>query len=367
MTKLAFFFASVCISALSVVVLYYFILGGIDMVNRKKFSMNTPFLITKESECEYIKKSHLKSAVSNSGVIHVISPHVLSPHLIRLQKKSLDLYMESPFEYYVYGGDAPEGSNFMSMWNYNVNEEIERVAIEVGAQFRKIPREIHSNRRLLFPYTGEIQAGTVNSRNADALQFIFRDAIHFCSNNILMLLDADMLLVNKINVTEYIQDYDAVGLQQGRTFENAGIKVSINYLFTGPSIFDMKRLPGKYDIDFNWGNSFKIPEYGYSDKITVDTAGYTYKWLIKHNPKVKWLSHGSLTSDKDDFRLVEVASKWKREISSRYPLLDASAIEVYSKIFLHLRNGCNWMHRNESYRDANKYVYDFMNEFLPQK
>ena len=329
-------------------------------MNTSEFHTNEPFFVHHEQQCTEIVKQN--PIYFNRTLVRVVSAHVMKPELIRLQKRSLDLFLVDDFEYIVYGGDAPNTvASENNMWNTKTNDEIKFVAKELGVEFRQIPSEIHYHRECIFPHTKTEKSNTnpsQNSRSSDSIQFIFRDAISFCSRNLVVILDADMILVKKISFRKLLGSHNVAAIQQGRSDNSVGGSVSLLYMFTGPLMFNMNNLPKKDLINFDWGAT-SVDLVGRKFSFVVDTAGFTYIWLLMSEPKVLWLDRNK----NENFSILDKI--WFEKVTSKYPLSKSSDFEYYAnKSVLHLRNGSNWKKLNASHKSLSKHEFDAVSVFL---
>ena len=324
-----------------------------------QFTLKDPFLIQDSSEC-----GGLKEFLSNKPKVRVMSAHVMKPELVRLQKRSLDLFLEDEFEYVVYGGDAPSTvAAENNMWNPSVNDEVELAARKLGVEFRKIPSHLHQHRECIFPHTRTERSTlypTQNSRSSDAIQFMFRDAINFCSKDLIVILDADMILIKNISFRRLLGKHNAAGLEHSRSDSSTGATLSLRYLFTGPTIFNMVDLPKKDVVNFDWGHHvYQIHGHTHKLEVFLDTAGFTNEWLLQANPSILWLDRDP--SDNHD-RLAKI---WTERVTAKYPLLTSSNFEYYAnKSVLHLRNGSNWKKLGALYNTSALHEFEAIDFFF---
>ncbi len=95
----------------------------------KQFSLDEPFFVQDSKECPKLRGLISKTADFDKPKVRVLSAHVMKPELVRLQKRSLELFLEDEYEYIGYGGDAPTNiAAENNMWNPTVNNAIENVA-----------------------------------------------------------------------------------------------------------------------------------------------------------------------------------------------------------------------------------------------
>jgi hypothetical protein len=125
----------------------------------------------------------------------------------------------------------------------------------------------------------------------------------------------------------------------------------------------MRTLPGKYDIDFDCRFGFSTQDVNLVSTMEFDTAGFTYKWLMKYSPKIRWFDQGSLVRTKNE-KLLKVVATWRKEVTELYPDLKVEDLELYSEAILHIRNGCNWKKFNASYADASNQVFKVLSSYI---
>lgn len=274
--------------------------------------------------------------------IRVVSVHCGNPDLITLQKKSLDAFMLEPFEYVVYDDsmNEPDISNYFTG---NMTEKIKEAILTNGAEYRRIPHEIHKDRRCLFPHTIEPFTQNANVRVSNIFQFMFRDSVNFCSKARIMYMEADVFLTRPLNVTNYLKESNAsvAGVAQWRGIKSLGFSFSITYIWNPILIFDLAKLPGPLDLNFDCGRVYiKNSESSIDVLDYLDTSGHLYEWLHKRNPVIKFMSTGHMVDRKEAPFMTTVAA-WKRQLSNT--TLHVGRVQVLDDLFIHFRNGGNWM------------------------
>lgn len=291
--------------------------------------------------------------------IRVVSVHCGNPDLVILQKKSLDAFMMEAYEYIVYDDSMaiPDVSNY---YTSNMTEKMKAAILSVGGEYRRIPPQIHLDRRCLFPHTIEPFTQNANVRVSNIFQFMFRDAVNFCSESKIMFMEADVLLTKPLNVSDFLltSNVSAAGVSQGRGFKSKGFSFSITYIWNPILNFDLLNIPGSLDLNFDCGRVYvRNAEFSVNVFDYLDTSGHLYEWLHKHNPHVKYLSLGSLWTN-TDAPFVKTVSLWNQKLSNSS--LNVKRVEILGDHFLHFRNGGNWMSEGPEVKNQIKVMVEIL-------
>lgn len=273
----------------------------------------------------------------------VISTHTpLKPYLIKLQKKSLDLFMVEPFLHIVYGANMKNEEEIL---------EMKSIAEKVGSNFRRIPTEIHEERRCLFPDAKNL-GNDFSTRACDTFQYMFRDAITFCSKSLVLELDADVMLIRPVNVSLELGSSNLAGLQQMRQFHTEGLETIVRYLWSPVVFFNMNGFPGRSDFNFDVGgveiSGVKISE----TELYLDAGGMTYTWMAKHRPNITWLEEALIT-DLRFSKLIDV-EKFIPRLKQNKMMGAFESAQILGGKFIHLRNAGGWK-GNSSLSGATTY------------
>ena len=130
----------------------------------------------------------------------------------------------------------------------------------------RFPQEYHSNRIILFPETKEPKTNNAVTRCSDVTQFCINHFIKNHNNGLLMILDADMFLINNFNILNFMKNYNL-----------AGIKQKMGYIWNGISIFNSKLNLKELNFDC-----------GYVNNEPVDVGGQAYHFMKKYNSVIKY-------------------------------------------------------------------------------
>jgi hypothetical protein len=287
-----------------------------------------PFYIQDSRDCDALEALGL---IERTNKIIVISTHTpLKPFLIKLQKKSLDLFMIEPFVHIVYGANMKDEKELL---------EMKSVAEKVGTNFRRIPMEVHKERRCLFPETKNL-GNDYSTRACDTFQYMFRDATTFCSKSLVLELDADVMLIRPLNVTFEIGSSNVAGLEQSRRFKTEGLETTVRYLWSPVVFFNMNGFPGRSDFNFDVGgvevSGIKISE----TELYLDAGGMTYSWMAKHRPTITWLEEALLT-DVRFSKHIDV-EKFIPRLKQNKMMGAFEHAQILGGKFIHLRNAGGW-------------------------
>ncbi len=171
-------------------------------------------------------------------------------------------------------------------------------------------------------------------------QYMFRDYDSFFGCDYLVMLDADVFLSRPFTVDSYLSSANATAaaVQQSRHYKSAGLQVTVNYIWNALTVYNMKTLPGRFDINWDYGQPRN--EHLISSKmksLTLDTGGHNHHWLDKHNPAMRDIRVTTLPENGEVF--AETFRKFEA-----LKLGSGSVIEVFDGYFVHTHNGCNWKH-----------------------
>lgn len=293
-----------------------------------KYVAGKPFYIQDLRDCDSLEALGL---IERTNKVIVISTHTpLKPFLIKLQKKSLDLFMIEPFVHIVYGANMKDEGEL---------SEMKSTAEKVGSNFRRIPIEVHKERRCLFPETKNI-GNDFSTRACDTFQYMFRDATTFCSKSLVLELDADVMLIRPLNVSLALGSSNLAGLQQMRQFHTEGLETIVRYLWSPVVFFNMNGFPGRSDFNFDVGgvevSGIKISE----TELYLDAGGMTYTWMARHRPNITWLEEALLT-DARFSKLIDV-EKLIPHLKQNNMMGAFEHAQILGGKFIHLRNAGGW-------------------------
>ena len=305
--------------------------------------------------------------------VAVVSPHV-SSHLIRVQKMSLDTFMEEPFDYIVYD-DSYGHAHFSNFKTEGVSKMIQEVTEAHGGVYKRVPQKFHTDRRCLFPNSLEsILKPNPNTRCSDIYQFIQRDQDIFCSQAVVVFLDADIILTKHYKPSEYMAKIgvDLISVPQFRKYETQDGKHSnMTYMWTALNVLDVKSLHGLQDINWDCGKLSVLHDgTSLAKQVAIDSGGHTYDWLQKYQPKVLWLEV-QLVQDSTDPDWQWWANAW-RELYRKNRLLEPEfKSQILGGHFLHLRNAGNWVQAGVRYKnlqpEQNKLLVELLHKRKKKK
>lgn len=225
---------------------------------------------------------------------------------IEIQEKTFKKFMKSPYEFVVFN-DAK---------NSKSENEIQSICDRLNIECIRIPQEIHKA-----PGDAAICCADVVKYSLDNLGFDY--------DGYVMIIDADMFLMQPFDVNEYMRDVFVAGHPQRRG--------DVDYIWNGIVILDMKRLPCKRDFDFNCG---------VVEGHLCDVGGYTY-YYFKDHPEVQvkamtphyWLENYRNHDRKTFPPMFQFVMK--RKVYNCEFFINST--------FFHYRSGGNWDGRPEGY------------------
>jgi len=303
---------------------------------------------------------------NDTGKLLVVAPHI-NAHLIRLQKQSLDLFLQEPYEYIVYD-DAYSQAHF-SNWNTaGISAHIKKAAEEVGGTYRRVPQGFHDDRRCLFPATVEPFVNNANTRCSDAYQFILRDEDVYCSSGIVLFMDADVFLISPFAPTTMLRssNLQIASVPLHKKYSTVGFSLNVTQLWTAINVMDMRAMPGKQDLNWDCGSLWLFEGTPFAKRFAIDSGGHTMDWLGTHNPRVLWWDIVMVAaSTEEDWKWF--AHKWA-DIFKIHGLRDLEfKSQILGDTFLHLRNAGNWMLSGEGHRNIQPEQHALIAEFMKKR
>jgi hypothetical protein len=299
-------------------------------------------------------------------MIRVISVHLNDSRFIYYQKKLLDKFMKSPFEFIVFD-DSGNNRNHLSRstndFDPNIRKNIALTCDQLGIKRIEVPLSVHETPGSVHPYRSYV-IDHPGEWCANSLQY----ALSYCKENyldsdLIFNIDSDMFPILPLDLESYMEGFDISGVPQFRKNESSG--VSIEYLWNG--IFGFK--PQNIDWDlFYWDTCDISDDLKITSRfsgIHTDVGGLMFFYLKKH-PAYKKILH--LWS-----------GSWNREtalaINQPIPeqILNSLDLdprnngglyfsEFYPPGFLHYRAGGNWdSYSNHGGRKENLFkAFDIM-------
>ena len=264
--------------------------------------------------------------------------------MIILQKKSLDI---EEFEFIVYD-DSIEAAHFSNMDTPNVHVSIKQAVEEINATYKRIPGNIHRDRRCLFPNTQEQYVENANTRCSDLFQWMFRDAASFCSDQRILFLDADVHLISPFHPTDFLSSRNAsiAATRQFRSYNSASVSIRMDYLWNAVSIVDMKILPGKHDFNSDCMN-YLFEGHVISRALPFDVGGRLFEWIDLYFPVIHFLDEPLLETKPHLKHITDGLMKIHKRHGYTFSNND-KWVQLIGDTFVHLRNGGNWNVKNGS-------------------
>jgi len=263
----------------------------------------------------------------------VITPVVNNPVFIEIQYLTLKKYLKNDFEFIIFN-DAKDFPDYTNGGDITLKNKIIEKCKELNIKCININNNHHR-----YNLSGSI-------RHTEALNLIVQ--YQLANPDKYLILDSDMFLIDYLDINKYSNYKSAIVLQKR-------LNNKINYLWSGLSYFDMEKI-----------NNFELLDWSITEYS--DSGGLTEKWLktqlnkreelplteelrwnkeINYNTKnIYLIKHlWSLTWDvtelpenlKKNEKLVSFLLNDPRNKNEKY------FCEIYDKIFLHYRGGCNWL------------------------
>lgn len=161
--------------------------------------------------------------------------------------------------------------------------------------------------------------------HADSINWAYINFINKkLSGEIALILDHDMFLIDELNLSNIMEEFDIIGCEQN--------KKHIRYIWPGLFAFKVNSLDG-LEFNFNPGSI--------ANNILLDTGGGTYKLL--ENKNLRFFDTG-----------VEYPDYYNDIYLDDNDITNGYGYELhFGGKFLHFRNACNW-HRQFKVNDDKK-------------
>nr|MBA3815280.1 hypothetical protein [Parachlamydiaceae bacterium] len=184
------------------------------------------------------------------------------PDFIEIQDKTFKKFLSDDYEFVVFN-DAPKDE---------MCQQIQEMCTNLDIRCIRIPQSIHTAPYLTRERNDDLQNPGI--RCANVVQYSL-DVLGFDHDGIVMIIDADMFLIQPFNITEYLKDFQLAGVPQKRQH--------VNYIWNGLVFFNMNTLEDKTSIDFN---CLKVEGVG------VDVGGGLFHYFASH-PLLRFNSIGN--------------------------------------------------------------------------
>lgn len=232
-------------------------------------------------------------------MIHIFTSIVNRPDFLEYQLQSLNKFVKDDFTFHAVYDNGIDP---------NVLEKFKEVCDAGIVLHEADDRVIHSN------------PSTCISLVVD---WIFNELmLKEYKDDICVILDADMFLIDELNIEEYIEDYPILGIPQNREH--------VYYITNQLMVFNMPKIISiDTDIDFM---------DGIVEGQSVDSCGKMYYWFKENNVELKKVS----TEYPSHYNDINIADEG---------ITAGINFEIYDDIFLHYRAGSNWFHKWKQEKD----------------
>lgn len=238
------------------------------------------------------------------------------PDFIALQEKTFRAFLQDDYEFVVFNDASDSG----------ISHAIQKTCADLHLRCIRIPQRIHAG-----PYLPRMQGEAYDHpcvKCANVVQYSL-NTLGFKHHGPVMIIDSDMFLIDNLNVTEYMHEWDIFGVNQSRA--------PVEYLWNGILFFNMQRLPNKEELSFNCGIVEGQP---------CDVGGYTYYYLRDHpGVRVKFNDHHVYVERQMHERTSELHPYLRLMIEENVPNCE---FFMNYKLF-HYRGGGNWDYKSDDY------------------
>jgi hypothetical protein len=264
------------------------------------------------------------------------------PDFVEIQHKTFQKFLEDEYEFVVFN-DAVDSS---------IHRQIHAICAQYSIRCIDIPQAIHDQPYL--PREPEEWYHAPAVRNVNVVQYSL-NTLGFAHDDVVMLIDSDMFLVKKFNISRYMAGYDLAGLKC--------LKEGVTYLWIGIAFLNMATMPNKTTINFNCGRV---------GKVSVDAGGHTHDYLVS-NPQVRTryfdnfyincYGGNTITSRAHNMQDKQYTTQLLRRLGFNnlaIDLIEAGAHRIEFLLdnhFFHYRSGTNWNHQSNKYHDAKTRLF----------
>jgi len=264
------------------------------------------------------------------------------PDFVEIQHKTFQKFVEDEYEFVVFN-DAVDSS---------IYNQIHAVCARCGIRCIDIPQTIHNQPYL--PREPEESYHAPAVRNANVVQYSL-NTLGFAHDDTVMLIDGDMFLVKKFNISQYMASYDLAGLKC--------VNQDVDYIWIGLAFLNMATMPNKTTINFNCGRV---------GRVGVDAGGHTHDYLVS-NPqaRVRYFDNcyincyggHTITSRYHNMQDKPYNTKLLRRLGFdpiAIELIEAGAHRIEFLLenkFFHYRSGTNWNGQSSKYHEAKTKLF----------
>jgi len=310
---------------------------------------------------------------------YIVSIHYNNIELLETQYKSIQRHIQGNYTYIVFN----DGIEF--------HNDIINTCNKLGIKCINIDQSVHVDRNVLFPkelygmrklmnnpplnstnelywknmkfngYNSELN-NSVGSRHCDSAQFIINYFLNISDTKYLFNIDADMFLIDNINIDDFMENHDIASFFQGRRINNTKYW---EYIWPNIFIINYKNCPNLKEISmdgtFLYDNNKMV--------CVTDTGGETGYYLEKYKNilKIKNINCKMIINDNE---IDKYNSEIKNQKIITY-LLKMNEInsgtgpnkELFlNDCIMHLRGaGSNWIKKSKEY---NKMQIKLFNEIF---
>ena len=270
--------------------------------------------------------------------------------------------------------DSYGRAHFSNFKTAGMSAQIKEITEATGGVYKRVPQKFHEDRRCLFPNSLETILNSNPNTRVVISTNLYSAIRMYCSQAVVMLLDADVFLVKAYNP---VTDMSSAGVslvsvpQYRKFYTKDGHHANITYMWTALNIMDVPSLPSPQEVNWDCGKlKYLYDGTEIAKEVAIDSGGHTYDWLMKHRPKMKWLDVEYVQDSKDPDS-QGLANAWK-ELYRKNGLLEPEfKSQILGEHFLHLRNAGNWVQAGVRYKnlqpELNKAIIDFIHKRKAEK
>jgi hypothetical protein len=168
-------------------------------------------------------------SLSLEAKILIITHNHNRPDFIEIQDKTFKKFLKDDYDFVVFN-DARQRE---------MCQQINEMCANLGIQCIRIPQSIHAAPYLPREKNEDFQNPAV--RCANVVQYSL-DMLGFEHDGIVMIIDADMFLIQPFSIAEYFKDDQLAGVPQRREH--------VNYIWNGLVFFYINNITDKHTIEF---------------------------------------------------------------------------------------------------------------------
>jgi len=210
-------------------------------------------------------------------MLYIQTPVANNPKFIEMQHMTIKRFVKDDYKFIVYN-DAKDWPDFSNHYDSTVRKEIMKTCERLNIQCINLPNEHHRT------------DSNPSQRNADSCNIILIDQIK--NNEKSIMIDADMFIVDEVNICEKYADYDMAVVMQER--KNLYVKkynkvMNVDYYWPGLAYFDIPNIKNKHLLNWNGlGGTTFLTDAGGETFYHIFETKDSKRYDIQHHSCGSW-------------------------------------------------------------------------------